>query len=53
MLFEDLRTIHEDLERLEQGVADRMLEDPRHVSMQMSSLLAALADSMFHRPGID
>ncbi|KAJ9629799.1 Pre-mRNA-splicing factor sap61 [Taxawa tesnikishii (nom. ined.)] len=29
MLFEDLRTIHEDLERLEQGIADRILEDPR------------------------
>lgn len=32
MLLEDQRFIHEDLERLEQGVADRMGEEPKHVS---------------------
>ncbi len=32
MLLEDQRYIHEDLERLEQGIADRMGEEPKHVS---------------------
>lgn len=31
MLYEDLRSIHEDLERLEQAVSDRMLDEPRHI----------------------
>ncbi len=31
MLLEDQRYIHEDLERLEQGIADRMGEEPKHV----------------------
>ena len=33
MLLEDQRYIHEDLERLEQGIADRMSEEPKHVSL--------------------
>lgn len=32
MFFEDQRFIHEDLERLEQAVADRAAEEPRNVS---------------------
>lgn len=32
MLLEDQRFIHEDLERLEQAVADRVAEKPRNVS---------------------
>jgi splicing factor 3A subunit 3 len=32
MLYEDLRFIHEDLERLEQAVADRVAENPSNVS---------------------
>ena len=32
MLLEDQRFLHEDLERLEQGISDRIGEDPRHVS---------------------
>lgn len=32
MLYEDLRFIHEDLERLEQAVADRVAENPANVS---------------------
>ena len=32
MLFEEQRFLHEDLERLEQGISDRVAEDPRHVS---------------------
>ncbi|KAL9018437.1 MAG: hypothetical protein Q9185_004280 [Variospora sp. 1 TL-2023] len=31
MLLEDQRFIHEDLERLEQGISDRVLDDPRHI----------------------
>ncbi|KAL8672920.1 MAG: hypothetical protein Q9168_002646 [Polycauliona sp. 1 TL-2023] len=31
MLLEDQRFLHEDLERLEQGISDRTLEDPRHI----------------------
>lgn len=36
MLLEDLRNIHEDLERLEQAVSDRILEDPKHVSRALN-----------------
>lgn len=32
MLHEDLRYVHEDVERLEQAIADRVLEEPKHVS---------------------
>ena len=32
MLYEDLRSLHEDIERLERAVADRALEDPKQVS---------------------
>ena len=31
MLLEDQRQIHEDLERLEDAIAERLLEDPPHV----------------------
>ena len=31
MLLEEQRFLHEDLERLEQGISDRVAEDPRHV----------------------
>lgn len=33
MIYEDLRAIHEDVERLEQAIADRVGEDPKHVSI--------------------
>lgn len=32
LVLEEQRYIHEDLERLEQGIADRIREDPKHVS---------------------
>ncbi len=32
MLLDEQRQIHEDLERLEDAVAERLLEDPPHVS---------------------
>lgn len=31
MLLEEQRFLHEDLERLEQGISDRVAEDPRHI----------------------
>ena len=31
MILEEQRFLHEDLERLEQGIADRVAEDPRNV----------------------
>lgn len=31
MSLEDARFAHEDLERLEQAIADRFAEEPRHV----------------------
>lgn len=33
MLLEDQRQIHEDLERLEDAIAERLLEDPPHVGI--------------------
>jgi len=38
MLLEDQRFLHEDLERLEQGISDRILEDPRHVRQESCML---------------
>lgn len=38
MLLEEQRYIHEDLERLEQGIADRMSEEPKHVSSTTPTL---------------
>ena len=32
MILEDQRFIHEDIERLEQGISDRLLDDPKNVS---------------------
>ena len=41
MLLEDQRFIHEDLERLEQGIADRIAEEPRNVCrfLQLAHLM--------------
>lgn len=33
MVLEEQRFIHEDLERLEQAVADRVVDEPRNVSV--------------------
>ena len=33
MLLEDIRLTQEDLERLEQGISDRIAEDPKHVRL--------------------
>jgi splicing factor 3A subunit 3 len=32
LILEEQRYIHEDLERLEQGIADRTRDEPKHVS---------------------
>lgn len=37
MIIEDQRLAHEDLERLEQGISDRLAEDPRNVSLAKST----------------
>jgi len=39
MIYEDLRGTLEDLERLEQGVSDRMLEEPKHVRTPLEPLM--------------
>ncbi|KAL4911930.1 hypothetical protein BDW62DRAFT_195835 [Aspergillus aurantiobrunneus] len=36
MVLEDERFIHEDLERLEQAIADRVAEDPRNIRERLS-----------------
>lgn len=33
MVLEEQRFIHEDLERLEQAIADRVVDEPRNVSL--------------------
>jgi hypothetical protein len=42
MVLEEQRLLHEDLERLEQAIADRVLDDQKHVSVFANNLLAAL-----------
>lgn len=32
-ILEEQRYLHEDLERLEQGIADRVRDEPKHVSL--------------------
>ena len=42
MLLEDQRFLHEDLERLEQAISDRIAEDPRQVGRLPGNLRAIL-----------
>jgi len=37
MFLEEQRIIHEDLERLEDAIAERLLDDPPHVSSSSSA----------------
>jgi hypothetical protein len=56
MLLEDQRFIHEDLERLEQGIADRVAEEPRNVSLppsRRSQSYVPLTRLFIHRFGSD
>ncbi|RQM08543.1 hypothetical protein DH86_00000263 [Scytalidium sp. 3C] len=36
MILEEQRYLHEDLERLEQGIADRIAEEPKHVRERLN-----------------
>ncbi|KAL3423101.1 splicing factor 3a [Phlyctema vagabunda] len=36
MILEEQRFLHEDLERLEQGISDRVAEDPRHIRERLN-----------------
>lgn len=36
MILEEQRFIHEDLERLEQGISDRVAEEPRHIRERLN-----------------
>ena len=38
MILEDQRGFHEDLERLEQAIADRVLEEPKNVGTTNAKL---------------
>jgi splicing factor 3A subunit 3 len=42
MILEEQRFLHEDLERLEQGIADRVVEEPKHVSRLIQKLFVGL-----------
>ncbi|KAF2719011.1 splicing factor 3A subunit 3 [Polychaeton citri CBS 116435] len=35
MIHEDLRSCHEDIERLEQAIADRVLDEPKHIRYRL------------------
>ncbi|CAK3835114.1 Pre-mRNA-splicing factor sap61 [Lecanosticta acicola] len=35
MIYEDLRSIHEDIERLEEAIADRILDEPQHIRSRL------------------
>lgn len=43
MILEEQRYIHEDLERLEQGIADRIGDEPKHASSRLTLILDAQA----------
>lgn len=53
MLLEEQRFLHEDLERLEQGISDRVAEDPRHVNapllLDVSELVFTSCDQIRDR----
>jgi hypothetical protein len=51
MILEEQRFLHEDLERLEQGISDRTAEEPRQVSNLHHALCFACANVPFHRFG--
>ena len=51
MILEDQRFIHEDIERLEQGISDRLLDDPKNVSTRRFHVLRPAANS-WHRSKI-
>lgn len=52
MIYEDLRAMHEDVERLEAAIADRILDDPKHVSIRCSHQCACPAELTTHRSAV-
>jgi splicing factor 3A subunit 3 len=44
MVLEEQRNLHEDLERLEQAISDRLLEEPKQVCLQALHNDRQLAD---------
>jgi hypothetical protein len=42
MVLEEQRLLHEDLERLEQAIADRLMEEPKHVQLFATPLIIEL-----------
>jgi hypothetical protein len=36
MVLEEQRLLHEDIERLEQAIADRLIDEPTHASLSVS-----------------
>lgn len=45
LVLDEQRYIHEDLERLEQGIADRLRDEPKQVSYSYILCAEAAADS--------
>ena len=44
LILEEQRYVHEDLERLEQGIADRIRDDPKHVRFANQSSVGCLSN---------
>ena len=52
-ILEEQRYIQEDLERLEQAIADRVRDEPKHVSMRAQNPVFAFANHKYFRFAID
>lgn len=44
LVLEEQRYIHEDLERIEQAIADRIADEPKHVRSLLTHVCAIPAD---------
>lgn len=49
MILEEQRFLHEDLERLEQGIADRVAEDPKQVRIEAICLSSVNHSNLLSR----
>jgi hypothetical protein len=47
MILDEQRTLHEEVERLEQAIAERVIEEPNHVSLAPLYQLARLTFGRF------
>jgi hypothetical protein len=52
MILEEQRFLHEDLERLEQGISERVAEEPRHVSSSFMAFNLVGTTNILHRLAI-